>query len=223
MTAVPFIMLVVAFAAVFGKTDYWKAVRNFVTIVHEFGHAVMVLLMGGRIKRFTVRSDTSGEVLSALPKGRIRRAFTAGAGYPAPSVTGGLLALCVAQGWQQYALYVMAVVATLTIILWVRNLWAFGILLFSAAVFAGSAYYANELVWSIILWGLIGVLIFGGLRSAFEQFQRTLRKQDEGSDTETISKTIFLPKIVVSFSFLLICGLSAAFALWCVYLTVNAS
>ena len=61
--------------------------RLFVTYVHETGHAVMVLLTGGRIQEFVVSSDGSGHVISTGGT----RALIAPAGYIGAALFGSTL------------------------------------------------------------------------------------------------------------------------------------
>lgn len=208
---------------VFGYRGIWRVVRTAVTVVHEFGHAFMVLVLGGEIRSFTVRLDTSGEVVHALPKGRLRTILVASAGYPAPSVVAALLSFCIYQSWQRWALYTMACVAALTVILWVRNLWALIVLSGFAALFFSLAYWFSQLSQNVILWILVGILGFGGLKSSFEQFIRECEAKgpEHASDAKTVGKAVFLPRRFVSFLFLVVCFASTVFAAWVVFKTMG--
>jgi hypothetical protein len=63
----------------------------FTTWVHECGHAVMTVLMGGSVASITIQPDTSGLTRSLVPAGRIVQGLVASAGYLAASLVGCLL------------------------------------------------------------------------------------------------------------------------------------
>ena len=70
----------------------WRFARNGGTIVHEAGHALAAVLVGRRLQGIKLHSDTSGVTVSrGKPEGP-GMAFTAMAGYMAPSVLGLLFA-----------------------------------------------------------------------------------------------------------------------------------
>jgi hypothetical protein len=63
----------------------------FTTWVHECGHAVMTVLVGGSVGAITIRPDTSGLTRSLVPAGRIGQGLVASAGYLGASLVGCLL------------------------------------------------------------------------------------------------------------------------------------
>jgi hypothetical protein len=63
----------------------------FTTWVHECGHAVMTVLVGGSVASITIQPDTSGLTRSLVPAGRIVQGLVASAGYLAASLVGCLL------------------------------------------------------------------------------------------------------------------------------------
>jgi Peptidase M50B-like len=63
----------------------------FTTWVHECGHAVMTMLVGGSVASITIQPDTSGLTQSLVPAGRIVQGLVASAGYLAASLVGCLL------------------------------------------------------------------------------------------------------------------------------------
>lgn len=184
----------------------------------------MVLLLGGRIRRIGIHMDTSGETEHLMPKGRFRRILTAGAGYPAPSITAAGLAFLVSMDWQRYTLYAMAGVAAVVTFLWVRNAWGVLVMLACGAAFGAAAHWGSETVQEALLWFLVGLLGFGGVRSAMEQFHQVRKRTTGGaSDAEVVAKALFLPRVFVSGVFVIICLAAAAGAGWSVYRTLAPS
>jgi hypothetical protein len=95
----------------------------FTTWVHECGHAVATVLLGGTVASITVRSDTSGLTRSLMPASTIAQAVVASAGYLTASVVGCLL--LTASRVDRRAkpiLWAIGVFMLVTLVLWIRNL-----------------------------------------------------------------------------------------------------
>jgi hypothetical protein len=95
----------------------------FTTWVHECGHAVTTVLLGGRVASITIRSDTSGLTRSLMPASTIAQAIVASAGYLTASVVGCLL--LTASRVDRRAkpiLWAIGVFMLVTLVLWIRNL-----------------------------------------------------------------------------------------------------
>lgn len=95
----------------------------FTTWVHECGHAVMAVLVGGSVGSITIQPDTSGLTRSLVPAGRIAQGLVASAGYLAASLVGCLLmaatrvpkrARPILSGIGAFMLF--------TLVFWIRNL-----------------------------------------------------------------------------------------------------
>jgi len=97
--------------------------KLFTTWVHESGHALMIVLVGGRVTSITIQPDTSGLTESIFPVGRIRSGLVASAGYLGAAVVGCLLiASTRVQKWAHVILLGIGALMLLTLVLWVRNL-----------------------------------------------------------------------------------------------------
>jgi len=116
----------------------------FTTWVHECGHAIATVLLGGAVASITIRSDTSGLTRSVIPASTLGQAIVASAGYLTASLVGSLL--LTASRVDRRAkpiLWATGVCMLVTLVLWIRNL-------FGAFVVTG---------WAIAL------LIVGGKRA----------------------------------------------------------
>lgn len=99
----------------------------FTTWVHECGHAIMVVLVGGRVAAITIDPNTSGLTQSLVPSGRLTQGLVASAGYLGASVVGCLL--MAATRVDRRARPILAgigVFMLLTAVMWMRNL--FGVM-----------------------------------------------------------------------------------------------
>lgn len=64
-----------------------------VVMMHETGHALATLLMGGSVDRVTLAANESGACLSSLPTGFMRQVVVYSAGYLGSAVAGSVLLL----------------------------------------------------------------------------------------------------------------------------------
>ena len=110
--------------------------KLFTTWVHECGHAVMTLIVGGSVSSIAIAPNTSGITRSLIPQGRISQGLVASAGYLGASVVGCVL-MTAAPGKKgaQAILWTIGAFMLVTLVIWMRN--PFGI--------------AVVLVWSVAL------------------------------------------------------------------------
>ena len=104
--------------------------KLFTTWVHECGHALMTVLVGGRVMSITIELDTSGLTQSLVPVGRVARGLVASSGYLGAAVVGCLLmAATRVEKYARVILLSLGAFMILTLVLWMRNLFGFGVVL----------------------------------------------------------------------------------------------
>jgi hypothetical protein len=96
--------------------------KLFTTWVHEVGHAVMTLIVGGSVSSIVIEPNTSGVTRSLIPQGRIAQGLVASAGYLGASVVGcGLMIAARGKNGAQRILWAIGAFMLVTLILWMRN------------------------------------------------------------------------------------------------------
>src|SRR5436190_18778698 len=65
--------------------------KLFTTWVHECGHALMTVMVGGTVSSIAIEPDTSGLTRSLVPAGRFARGLVASAGYLGAALGGWAL------------------------------------------------------------------------------------------------------------------------------------
>jgi len=196
--------LVVALAAVV-PPRVWHGARLGVTAVHETGHAVVALLVGRKVTAIHLRPDTSGVTIHYGRGGRIRRAATAAAGYPAPGLLALAGALLVEHREPQLWLGALLALGVINVVLWIRNL--FGFVVMAAWIAAGGWLIlrgtagVDALVSSVAVW----FLVLGGLRAATE-----VPKAPASSDAADLAKLLHLPNGVCKVGFVVLAGAAVA-------------
>jgi hypothetical protein len=104
--------------------------RLFTTWVHECGHALMTVLVGGRVTSITIEPDSSGLTRSLIPVGRVARGLVASAGYLGAAVVGCvLMAATRVEKWAHVILLSLGTFMLLTLVFWMRNLFGFAVVL----------------------------------------------------------------------------------------------
>jgi hypothetical protein len=94
----------------------------FTTWIHECGHAVMAVLVGGSVTSITIQPDTSGLTRSLVPVSRIAQGLVASAGYLSASIVGCLLmAATRVERRARPILWGIGAFMLLTVVIWMRN------------------------------------------------------------------------------------------------------
>jgi len=95
----------------------------FTTWVHECGHAVAAVLLGGAVASITIQPDTSGLTRSLMPASLPAQMIVASAGYLTASVVGCfLLTGSRVDRRAKPILWGIGAFMTVTLVLWIRNL-----------------------------------------------------------------------------------------------------
>jgi len=96
--------------------------KLFTTWVHECGHAVMTVVLGGSVSSMAIEPDTSGVTRSLIPAGRIAQGLVASAGYLGASVVGCLLMTAGrSKKGARAIVWTIGALMLVTLIVWMRN------------------------------------------------------------------------------------------------------
>ncbi|WP_052339720.1 M50 family metallopeptidase [Gorillibacterium massiliense] len=112
--------------------------RNVDTMVHEFGHAIVTLMLSGRVMNISLYPDHSGVTRSLVANG-FRMVPVALAGYVIASLFAWLLFSLYARGKYTAGLGIITAIAAVSLLLFVRNsfgvTWLIGFLVLTIVVF----------------------------------------------------------------------------------------
>ncbi|MBB4689326.1 M50 family metallopeptidase [Amycolatopsis jiangsuensis] len=173
----------------------WRFARNVVTIVHEAGHALAAVMVGRRLRSIRLHSDTSGVTVSrGKPEGP-GMAFTAMAGYIAPSVLGLLFASLVGAD-QVTAVLVLIALLLLGVLVMVRNAYGVFSVVASAVVLGLVALVAPEVVQAPFVYLLTWFLLFGGVRPVVELQVKRRIGQARDSDADQLGRLTGVPAVL---------------------------
>lgn len=183
----------------------------FTTWVHECGHALMTVLVGGSVTAITINPDTSGVTQGLVPDGRIARGLVASAGYLGASAVGCLLmAATRVERWAHTLLYAVGAFMLLTLVLWIRNLFGFAIVLAWGAALVALARQGSGHAPRFVL-SLLAIQV--ALESVYDI--RTLFVVDRGhSDAQTMARLFLLPSWFWASAWMLLSVIMLAWTLW---------
>lgn len=132
-------------------------IRLFVTFLHEASHGLAAILTGGQLLQFTISPDTSG---LAYTRGGFRPLILV-AGYAGSCLWGGLLLVASRRaGWEKAVLLSLGAFLLGFTVLFVRNLFGFGVGLGLGAFFLWAGWHGRG-------WHLSLLLAFLAVQNSF--------------------------------------------------------
>jgi hypothetical protein len=184
--------------------------RLFTTWIHEVGHALATVAVGGSVSSITIRADGSGLTLSMIPADRLRHGVVASAGYLGAALVGCLLIAATRVERRANALLAgVGVFMLLTLLVWIRNpfgaavvaAWAGALLLLARRGLGNAAQF---------LVGLLAIQV--ALNAVFDI--RVLYLVDGSSDAVTMARLFLLPAWVWATAWMTIAVALLAATLW---------
>ena len=163
--------------------------KLFTTWVHETSHALMTVLVGGRVTAVTIDPDTSGLTHGLVPASRMARGLVASAGYLGAALVGCLLmAATRVERRARTILYGVGAFMLLTVVAWMRNLFGVVVVLLwgLALVTMARRRMANALRFVL---SLLAVQV--ALNSVYDI--RVLFLVDGPSDAATMARLFLMP------------------------------
>ncbi|MEL6980887.1 MAG: M50 family metallopeptidase [Actinomycetota bacterium] len=165
------------------------------TWVHEMGHGLFAILVGGSFDRLVLYQNLGGTAYSS-GVGSLGRALVAAGGLLGPALAGGLIiVLGSRESTARWVLAGLAVILALSLLLFVRN--AFGVISLAiiAALLGVLAFYGPE-VSRVVVAQFIGIqfcLASWGTRDYM--FTRDFVRDGQviDSDTQQIADVLLLP------------------------------
>jgi Peptidase M50B-like len=184
--------------------------KLFTTWVHESSHALMTILVGGRVTAVTIDPDTSGLTHGLVPASRVARGLVASAGYLGAALVGCLLmAATRVERRARTILYGVGAFMLLTAVVWMRNV--FGVVVVVvwglALVTMARRRMANALRF---LLSLLAVQV--ALNSVYDI--RVLFLVDGPSDAATMARLFLLPAWFWAATWMLMSVAMLGWTLW---------
>jgi hypothetical protein len=184
--------------------------KLFTTWVHETSHALMTVLVGGRVTAVTIDPDTSGLTHGLVPASRAARGLVASAGYLGAALVGCLLmAATRVERRARAILYGVGAFMLLTVVVWMRNVFGVVVVLAwgLALVTMARRRMANALRF---LLSLLAVQV--ALNSVYDI--RVLFLVNGPSDAATMARLFLLPASFWAATWMLMSVAMLGWTLW---------
>lgn len=184
------------------------------TGIHELGHALMTLLLDGRVIRVELRNDTSGITASSDIRGKLAAFLVAVSGYTAASAAALLAARLMDMHLGAALLTGLTMTFFVMLVFWTRN--AYGIV-WTVSFCALNCYliYTENRFLDYFALFCSTLMLTESFFSAFEQLLITIRKPSTPCDATNLAKITGIPSVIWSFLFV-------ALAALCCYLAVSS-
>jgi hypothetical protein len=183
----------------------WRIGRLSITALHEAGHAVAVLLVGGRVRAVHLRSDSSGLTWHQGVRSPASRAFIAASGYPAPGLAGLAGAALVVWHRPSWWLAALALLGAVQMVLWVRNLFGLAVIIVAVGGLCACLAFAPPAGVAVVAAATAWYLALGGLRASVEN-----RRERGASDAAALAQLTRIPASCFRFGFALVATVTLA-------------
>lgn len=182
---------------------FWAWTRHLVTLVHETGHAVLLLITGAGVRDLVVHRAGGGATMPRSAPWWPGWLAALLAGYAAPPVTGLVLAGGLGRGWPAATMLGVLLLVLLAVALLHGNWFALVVVLLVGAVLALAFYRGGPQSRAAILIGLAWLLLIGGFRRVLEI---AVRPTPADSDQAELARLTGLPALVWVAGFVGIAG-----------------
>lgn len=183
------------------------------TGLHELGHALMALLMQGKVHKIELLSDTSGTTVTQTPT-NFGNILVSLSGYTFAAAMGCFCCYLNHVGYQKGLIILLSVIFLFMLALWVRNVYGLiWIILFCGLnawlLYDGKALYVNmaALFYSV-------VIIMEAVSSSFILLALSIKDSGKAGDATNLTKFTHVPAFLWSLLFV-------SFSLWMAYLSAR--
>ena len=167
----------------------WTPVRMLCTMIHEIGHALVGVLSGRRLSGIRLHSDTSGLTVTHGKPRGVGMVATLAAGYPAPAVAGVGAAVAVSTGHALGLLWLIVAVCILLLI-WIRNVYGLLVVLVVGGLVGAASWFLPAVYLSWLAVLLAWLVLLGGPRPLVE----LARRHQRGSDVDQLARLTHAPR-----------------------------
>lgn len=165
------------------------------TLIHEIGHVLMALCMGGGVRKIELFPNTGG-LATTLSPNWFSSVMIGIAGYPFASLIAAASAYAfVSWGTENYLLVFMVILGV-SLLIWVRNL--FGVLWTLAFLSTTTFAYLNSESSFAHFYGLfiIVVLLTESVRSSFVILTTSYHNKEQAGDAQSLARLTKIPTIL---------------------------
>jgi hypothetical protein len=175
------------------------------TAIHEFGHALMALILEGSVKKIELFNDASGATTTST-KTKFGSFLVAIIGYPFSSLISYLISYLISVGYEKGFLIGITILFFFMLLLWVRNMYG-AIWILAFCTINGYLIYINNLHYIQIATLLYAIFIaIDAVISAFIVLFLSVKQKDKAGDAALLKKITGVPAFIWGLLFAGIAG-----------------
>lgn len=189
------VLACLAVAIYFWDSPVLWPLKLLVVMMHESGHALATLLVGGSVDRISIAGDQSGQCLSLVPTSSLSQIVVYSSGYVGSAIAGGALLLATLRFKLRRGMLALTAVWLLTMtVFYVRDLFTLAFCLGTAAlVAAGARWLPDEVIDVVNLF----IAAFSALYVVFDVRDDLWRAGDHViSDATLLAEVTWVPALV---------------------------
>ncbi|MBB6730949.1 M50 family metallopeptidase [Cohnella zeiphila] len=190
--------------------------RNVDTMVHEFSHAVVTLLLSGQVLRIELHADHSGVTYSRLANSWSQLPVAL-AGYIGASVFSMLLFYLYYRGRLKTGLGLVSVIAILSLVLFVHSGFGFTWLLVFAALNSLAWRFASGVILRVYYLLLAFLTLEESAIGPFSLALYALQDSSRAGDATGLERATGMPALVWALLFVVVALICATRALSCFF------
>jgi len=185
-----FILLRLLFFKVPFLSKFFKIIN---TAVHELGHAVISLLLSGKVQKIELFSNSEGVTVTQCSR-PWKAFFISLAGYPFASTISYFCFYLLQKGFERELIIGFIVLFILMLLLWIRNLYGFFWVIFFGGSNAALLYYiADPKILFMVALFYVTILFIESLLSALIILYLSFRIPQQAGDSTNLQNYTHIP------------------------------
>lgn len=162
------------------------------TGLHEFGHALMALILDGKVLRIEFFNDSSGTT-TTQSVGKFRAFLIAIAGYPFATTIAYCCFYLLSIGYDKHVILFLSILFFLMLLFWVRNTYGIIWILIFCLINVGILYLDHDKVTGIFALFYATAIATESLFSTFVQLYLSIKSPKNAGDAANLKKMTGIP------------------------------
>jgi hypothetical protein len=208
-----FYLVLLACLAVMYIPYIGKYIRVLETMIHEGGHVLMAAILGTKINKINLFSDTSGETHIA-GAGKFKTVLIALVGYPFSSAFAYCSFWAIKQGYYYIFVGTLCVITLFFLLFYIRNKYGIFWAITFIAANACLLYFEKIEIINVLAGVYADILFLSSLFSCLILVYLSFKSSNKAGDATLIKKSVHIPSQITALIFISVCG-------WIAFVTVK--
>ncbi|WP_235715272.1 M50 family metallopeptidase [Halalkalibacter wakoensis] len=170
------------------------------TLVHESGHALAALITSGKVYAISLYKTTDGLAITSS-KSKVRSIFVSYAGYTFATIVAYFSFYFISTGETLFLFYFFLGLATVNLLLWVRNV--FGV--FWLLLYVGGCglliHFQFSAMKQVLVYILASVILVQSVFASWTVFLLSMKSSGNAGDATGLQKLTHIPAFIWGFLF----------------------